>query len=111
MNQQIKQKWLEALRSGKYQQAKDTLRNESRFCCLGVLCDIHAQETGNSWSEDNRYLLNFEALPEDVVRWAELNSDDPEVRDGYNRASALSQLNDWGYSFAEIADLIEASLQ
>ncbi len=50
----IKERWLEALRSGKYEQGKGMLRtgrwdeeyeefvydDEARFCCLGVLCDV-----------------------------------------------------------------------
>src|SRR6185503_10300407 len=41
MNPEFKAKWLEALRSGRYQQATDVLRDESNcFCCLGVLADI-----------------------------------------------------------------------
>jgi len=34
-------KWTDALRSGKYKQAREELRSpDGRFCCLGVLCDI-----------------------------------------------------------------------
>lgn len=44
MNADIKAKWLEALRSGKYAQGRKYLRrindDGDRFCCLGVLCDI-----------------------------------------------------------------------
>src|SRR6185369_2249558 len=40
MNAEIKAKWLEALRSGKYQQGTQFLRNKGKYCCLGVLCDV-----------------------------------------------------------------------
>jgi len=43
----VKKKWLEALRSGEYKQTQGELRSEDKpnsFCCLGVLCNIHAQE-------------------------------------------------------------------
>lgn len=45
MNKELKKKWVEALRSGKYQQGTNYLkqRGESgviRHCCLGVLCEI-----------------------------------------------------------------------
>ena len=41
MNADLKRKWLAALRSGKYQQAKAALhRQGDGFCCLGVLCDV-----------------------------------------------------------------------
>lgn len=42
MDADVKTKWIEALRSGKYQQCRlslhDTLNDQ--YCCLGVLCDI-----------------------------------------------------------------------
>jgi len=36
----IKTKWLEALRSGKYQKGECELLNNNKYCCLGVLCEI-----------------------------------------------------------------------
>ena len=43
--QEIKDKWLEALKSGEYKQGFKTLRTERgeeiRYCCLGVLGEIH----------------------------------------------------------------------
>lgn len=50
MDQKIKEKWLNALRSGKYQMGKTKLRNtdnntgEQFYCCLGVLCDLYIKE-------------------------------------------------------------------
>ena len=50
MNKRIKNKWVKALRSGEYDQTDGTLAEvnldtgKESFCCLGVLCDIHAQE-------------------------------------------------------------------
>jgi hypothetical protein len=34
------QKWIKALRSGQYKQCKEQLRNNNKYCCLGVACDI-----------------------------------------------------------------------
>ena len=50
MNQEIKQKWVEALRSGKYKQTTYVLRREDSYCCLGVLCDIAGR---GKWSIEN----------------------------------------------------------
>lgn len=36
MTKAQKAKWIEALRSGKYQQGKDMLYRAGRYCCLGV---------------------------------------------------------------------------
>lgn len=40
MNALVKKKWLEALRSGEYQQTKGHLKDAEGHCCLGVLCEI-----------------------------------------------------------------------
>ena len=46
MKQEIKEKWVSALRSGEYKQGKEGLRIYNEFCCLGVLCDLYIKETG-----------------------------------------------------------------
>ena len=44
MNAEVKKKWVDALRSGKYRQGRMRLRvvdpNGDKFCCLGVRCDM-----------------------------------------------------------------------
>lgn len=45
MKPEIKTKWLEALRSGKYKQTQKYLKvkkedNTCSYCCLGVLCEL-----------------------------------------------------------------------
>jgi hypothetical protein len=40
MKQEFKEKWIKALESGKYPQAKNTLRSKEGYCCLGVLCEV-----------------------------------------------------------------------
>ena len=48
MDPHLKSDWIEALRSGEFEQAKDNLRGAcGGFCCLGVLCEIHPEAT--SW--------------------------------------------------------------
>jgi hypothetical protein len=36
----FRQRWAEALQSGKYTQTAGALHNEKGFCCLGVACDL-----------------------------------------------------------------------
>lgn len=120
MKAEIKAQWVQALRSGEYRQGQRTMRtNDGAFCCLGVLCDIHAKATGGEWSEPNdsndwyRYMGQGADLPPDILQWAGLNSQNPIVsHDGTH--SHLSDLNDGAMckarTFAEIADLIEAQL-
>lgn len=114
MKPEIKAKWLEALRSGNYEQGKGALRRQQSFCCLGVLCDLHAKETGEQWEEEaeaehnvRMYLGEPNYLPEEVMEWAELQSPNPPVG-----ASNLfiANHNDQGKTFPEIANLIETDL-
>jgi len=122
MNPRIKQKWLDALRSGEYKQTTENLQDINGFCCLGVLCDLHSKERGTSWVKQiDNYELYGEAqtLPLSVQEWAGLDNDvggvvdfDYEV-DGvmYVKSESLPEINDtWNKDFKEIADLIEAQL-
>ncbi len=111
MDKDIKQKWLEALRSGEYKQAREELRSidpgsdTQSFCCLGVLCDIHAKETGGEWDR-GEYRGNAEFLPHEVCAWAGLSVSNPTVA-----GAKLSEWNDLEKaSFDQIANLIEKNL-
>lgn len=130
MNPEVKQKWVEALRSGRYFRGMSALRlpdklsGGSVYCCLGVLCDIAVRD--NIISEPI-FVENQEAygyggyqevsfLPEEVISWADLTCANPPLTDkdgnlveidGHN---SLAQLNDVGTSFKEIADIIEEYL-
>lgn len=121
MNPRVKKKLLKALRSDEYVQGFNSMCQNSRmqdsFCPLGVLCQIHAEETGGSWEADEdvglSYGDNFYTLPSEVLRWAGLGTYDDVVRilnpDG--SPTSLATLNDTDrLSFPEIADVIESSL-
>lgn len=41
---EMKKKWLEALKSEKFEQRKGYLCKDNKFCCLGVLCEIEGVE-------------------------------------------------------------------
>lgn len=122
MNPRIKQRWLDALRSGEYKQTTGNLQDSNGFCCLGVLCDLHAQERSTKWVRlIDIYELygEIQLLPLSVQEWAGLDNDiggmvdfDYE-RDGvmYVKSESLPEINDtWNKNFNEIADLIEAQL-
>lgn len=40
MKPALKEKWIKALRSGRYRQGKNTLKEGRYYCCLGVLCTV-----------------------------------------------------------------------
>ena len=108
MNKQIDEQWSAALRSGEYKQGGFMLLCNNHFCCLGVLCDLHAKETGNHWvgvedSDERKYFDEPGFLPQEVKNWAEMNS-----HDGSLGGTTLAYLNDnSGFSFKSIADIID----
>jgi hypothetical protein len=122
MNPRIKQRWLDALRSGEYKQTMENLQDSNGFCCLGVLCDLHAQERGMNWvKRTDGYELYGETqlLPLSVQEWAGLDNhmgglvDFEYEKDGvmYVKSKSLPEINDaWNKNFNEIADLIETQL-
>ena len=106
MDKEIKKEWVEALRSSKYKQCTGQLckidpeTQEKSYCCLGVLCDLHSQKTGE------QFVINQLGLPKTVSDWAGLEYL-PEVN-YYGYRTKLSHLNDGdGKNFEEIADIIE----
>ena len=128
MNDAVKQKWVEALRSGKYRQAKQRLHLEDgSMCCLGVLCDLYIKEHPNAeWEKrehakidvDGKQLACYELfqdssiLPYTVSTWAGLknNSHNPYVN-YKGKSKVLTEMNDkLDCDFNTIADAIEESL-
>lgn len=111
MKPEIKKLWVDALRSGEYDQGNWSLRFGDKFCCLGVLCDLHAKELGFTWEamprcgSMNRYLKSYLYLPDEVMEWAGLDSRNPHVG-----SNTIGYLNDVGESFSKIAYLIEQHL-
>jgi hypothetical protein len=116
MNQDIKRLWIDALRSGNYQQGRGQLRSGDRYCCLGVLCElaVAANVVGNVEGNDCGFYYydgDGSILPISVIEWAGLFSNNPEVTyDDDGKRTGLAQLNDMGRTFDQIADLIERNL-
>lgn len=110
----MKKEWLEALKSGKYLQGKDSLCQDEKYCCLGVLCEIQGRlgdpsingyrSDGNSGlflDPENPIVKLYPAFyqggfPEGVI-----------VDHDLGESTTLSHLNDWGVPFTEIAEIID----
>lgn len=116
MNPAIKAQWIAALRSGQYVQGLGRLRSkeDNDFCCLGVLCDKHRQESRSHWtSKQDSTTLYYHGedveLPALVIAWAEMTDSNPTVpvEDRNGDQPTLAQLNDDGLTFDQIADVIE----
>ena len=111
MDAEVKKKWVAALRSGEYKQAKKQLRYDGSFCCLGVLCEISGL---TAWGNDS-YMDCMSMPPDQVYEFAGVPRDSvgclkfPKVVID-NELKALDEHNDDGKTFAQIADAIEAQL-
>lgn len=122
MDSELKQKWVDALRSGDYEQGQEQLQTpDGKYCCLGVLCDIVNPDKWNSYG----YEFSYNDIDGKEVFFTE--SSEPNTsfyRDvGLDRdlADKLICYNDGAkssiynptrkqLSFTEIADIIEAEV-
>lgn len=112
------QKWIDALRSGKYEQAVGMLQNDRGYCCLGVACEIFIPEN----KKRRNYRGNLVGgMPDDQVHapmWLKkINLDffkraavrTSKDASGYGQRTGLTNLNDtYVHSFSEIADILQA---
>lgn len=122
MNEQQKQNlklWAEALRSGKYQQAQNSLKTDDGYCCWGVACEISGLGTWSRCGYVNYFTVNGGSCelhansgnppPEISYGWAGLNRARDLILDREGFEHGLIELNDSGeFNFSQIADIIEA---
>lgn len=108
--------WIAALRGGEYQQCQEMLCDGKGYCCLGVLSKMQGRlkkeilqwvdgDCSGALDDDNplhSYLQDFVgsgngSFPKGVTIADEDN----------NSAECLSEANDAGLTFIQIADIIE----
>lgn len=123
MNKVYKDKWLTALRSGKYRQATGRLRCDVGFCCLGVLMNTYdingwdQSDSSNTYHKSNKFgycdgLREGEDLYGEVSQDSELTSETLSIFGiSEDEQCRLINMNDKeGNNFNEIADYIEESM-
>jgi hypothetical protein len=109
---EIRNLWIERLRSGTIKQGIGRLAIEDTRCCLGVLCDIAVEqqviqpptvnENGTTF-----YGVHDQLLPRIVKDWAGLK----DAAGKYFKELGVEYLtshNDSGQSFIDIANIIES---
>lgn len=116
--------WIDALRSDKYRQTTSYLHTEEGYCCLGVGCDITPEGGHPTWKPASRMRVNLggELYEEDrrseqgglvyeYARGGDLYVMPAEIRERYGITDRdqthLTDMNDNGRSFTEIADWLE----
>mgnify|MGYP005811384871 CR=1 FL=1 len=114
-----KELWIQALRSGEYEQGIDYLNYRGKLCCLGVACEVFIKQGGTlSRSTNENGVIEYHGLPTSmrtslelptaVQAWLNLNTplgDFPEDFPG----ESLAALNDDGRTFEDIANVIETT--
>lgn len=94
-------KWVEALRSRKYRQGNGQLKVNDKYCCLGVACELagatHKQTQGYGYIPSGSRIN----IPNEIKGFASAN----------NLVSMLTNMNDGGRDFNQIADWIEANVE
>lgn len=97
--------WVQALRSGRYQQTRGRLRAPGRFpwrrksfCAMGVLYDVYLRQRGDRWPK----ATTLGRVPADVLDWAGISRGLEE---------RITMENDQGMSFNDVASVIEAHFE
>lgn len=129
MDPERKAQWVADLRSGEFEQGQRQLAGNGKHCCLGVLCEAAVKAGVTARLEEPGKMVQFGEPSRVVSRSASVSYLPPEVAEwaGFTRESPLlgvtadnnpsfienghtewlSNLNDQGATFAEIADYIE----
>lgn len=132
----IAKQWIDALKSGTYQQGQGKLhatniKGECMYCCLGVLCDLYRQQNPDeldvnvvtrksesfpqhfqmlSIGDDSITVYDNDSLvlPLRVREWAGMSDPLGRFTNASLAQDSLAELNDHGMSFAKLADVITA---
>ena len=131
----IAKQWVDALKSGTYQQGTGKLHatdinGTCMYCCLGVLCDLYMQQNPDeldvqvvtrksdvnlqhtqmlSIGDDSITVYDNDSLvlPLRVREWAGMSDALGRFIDSESHGQdSLAELNDHGMSFAALADVI-----
>jgi hypothetical protein len=121
MNNEVierRKRWVASLRSGEFKQGTGCLKdNNDKYCCLGVACEIYRRETSDGeWLplannyEFKSHVDEFDTviLTPAVVEYFGLKCENPKIKNSLRYT--LAELNDKGFSFEQIANVIEEYL-
>ena len=102
-----RKKWIEALRSGEYEQGTGHLNVGRSFCCLGVACEVASKHSVEVVLDESLRIKGDDLNAQlEVQYWLGLSGAAGE----YGDQSCLVEDNDNAVkSFSEIADIIESN--
>lgn len=133
--EEARKEWVKALRSGEYEQCQSYLSlregDKTGYCCLGVACEVYnklnpenqvektsrdlfASNILNVIKEDGHISLydnECYCLPKKVAEWLNVTTDGDfkraVVSDDSSQYWSLIAVNDSGFMFTTIANIIE----
>lgn len=105
---ELRRKWVEALRSGKYEQTKGHLYDGKGYCCLGVACVVAGFEPYQRACEKWWFKEEANYLPFEVQQMYGFTSNEGTYGEAGDNDLASDNDNN-GKTFAQIADIIEAN--
>lgn len=109
-----RKRWIEALRSGNYKQGKNRLctltADDPYYCCLGVAYEIFKDQFGIEtidYHSVRRYDGEAAYIKHRVLQNALGIAQNGQFQEPIHGRYSLVSLNDDGFTFEEIADIIE----
>jgi hypothetical protein len=105
---ELRDRWIAALRSGKYKQGQYHLHSGDEYCCLGVLCEVAGIEQRET--APGVFEFRVEGYGSDDPDWTD--SRYPKNIAGLSSVwcSRLAAKNDAKKGFAHIAEIIEVGV-
>ncbi len=117
MTPELKTKWVEALRSGRYAQTDGELRRQPfggrfEYCCLGVLCDVAGKDPmGQNWTGfigiETAVELGLPPISKEEANCFADGANGIDMTRNMSFQAQAAARNDAGWNFQQIADWIE----
>jgi hypothetical protein len=116
MEKSIIQNWIDALRSGKYKKVKGYLHKDDKFSAWGVLHDLYVKSVGSEykWEYNNTqqcwciWHYYYDCPCSIVLEWSGLwKRYDLPSNEWFGE---ISEMNEQGCTFNQIADYIEMNI-
>ncbi len=102
MDKLYKEKWIDALRSGKYKQTRFELKTfDNHFCAVGVLCDIYYKD---------KWIINLIDQSSYAILEEDYDTMMNNLNFNINELITIIEMNDQYLSFDKIANYIEENL-
>ena len=105
--QEIRERWVAALRSGDYAQGHNWLKSDDGYCCLGVLCEVMGWEIREKAAVLTEGQFEEVGLRDQTGEFDATFIEEAMFERG-GKSASLAALNDMEYDFDFIADFIES---